>query len=35
MGLDSPPEWISQMPFLNDSSKEAILGGNAKGLLKI
>nr|MCS5650229.1 amidohydrolase [Dehalococcoidia bacterium] len=35
MGLDSPPEWISQMPFLNDLSKEAILGGNAKRLLKI
>ncbi|MBV46668.1 MAG: hypothetical protein CL900_05590 [Dehalococcoidia bacterium] len=35
MGLDSPPEWISQMPFLDNASKEAILGGNAKRLLKI
>jgi len=35
MGLDSPPEWISQMQFLDDSSKEAILGGNAQRLLKI
>ncbi len=35
MGLDSPPEWISQMQFLDDPSKQAILGGNAQRLLKI